>query len=238
MKRNSELAKILPLASAVRLCLLLVGLAAALSAPGSARAENLPVYEIAGSGSATAEVVSIGSYRSIEIRVTNNASTARTISFPYGSHFKSADQSYQDLAVVFPENIDVAAGKSATVRLKTTCMDASKGVAPAGYKSWTPKLDAALGDLLRFYDVSRPMVEAVTGPEHHNTPEKRHNFLQLLVWTYYGADKGHMTSFATTYMFDGDRAAASRFVDSVYPLAKMTLDAYKAGNRSGLPLPF
>ena len=130
MNRDPEVAHVLSSAATVRLWPLLVGLAVVLLTSTSVRAEDLPVYEIAASGSATAEVVSLGSYRTIEIRVTNNATTARTITFPYGSYFKSANEGYQNLAVVFPKDIDVGPGRSATVRVKTTCMDAGRGVAP------------------------------------------------------------------------------------------------------------
>ena len=35
----------------------------------------------------------------------------------------------------------------------------------------------------------------MTGAEHHNTFEKRHNFLQMSVWVYYNADKKFFQDF-------------------------------------------
>jgi hypothetical protein len=207
------------------------------------RAEEVPVWEASSRDGLVVMPVSIGTYRSIQVQVSNHSSSSIEVSFPYGAYFQSQQEGYQDLAVVFESELTVRSGDTASVNLKTTCMDASKGVAPNGYPDWTPSQDAALGNVLRFYHVNRPLVEQVTGPEHHDTEEDRHNFLQLLVWTYYDGDEAHMKQFATRYIFDGDSEAANNYVDTVYPLVKTVLDLYKAGEGGGpqrlpIPMPF
>jgi len=184
------------------------------------------------------QIVSSGSYRHVKVTVINRSDASQTVSIDYGAIFKSANDAVQNLAVVFPKSVVVAARQTETVTVKTTCTDAKKRAPSRDYRDWTPKQDAALGDLLRFYDVSRPLIETLTGPQHHDTVEKRHNFLQILVWTYYGNDKKHMKAFVKTYMTDGDESAANALVDELYPVAKVVIDLYKKGHSNSFPLPF
>lgn len=206
-----------------------------LCATGEAQAEEVASWDTPTTDGIDLQPVSLGTYRSIEVAVANTSSSTKTVTFPYGAFFNAESDRYQDLAVVFPDQVTVGPGEVKTINVKTTCMHAGRGVAGVGYVAWTPDRDAALGDVLRFYDLNRPSIEAATGPENHDTVEKRHNFLQLLVWTYYRADKKHMKRFAKQYMFDGDEAAADEFIETFYPLAKMAIDLYKAANAGGLP---
>jgi hypothetical protein len=208
--------------------LLTLGLAlAALDAP-PAHAETVTADATLPSGLAV-RPNSVGAFRRIEVTIENTSNASHVVKFDYGTFFDAADESYQDLAVVFQQDVSVAAGSQATVTVLTTCMAAEKDVTSSGYNAWQVKRDRELGDLLRFYEASRPMIETITGPQYHDTQEERHNFLQMLVWAYYGDDPGHVTDFATRYIFNGDGAAASRFVNTLWPLANAVLSAYKSG---------
>ena len=85
-----------------------------------------------------------------------------------------------------------------------------------------------VGDLILYYHQNRAIVELMTGAEHHDTFEKRHNFLQMCVWIYYNAEKQQILNFATKYMFNGNKDQAKIFVDSFYPLAVSFINLYKS----------
>ena len=208
-----------------------------LSLPAQA-STKVPVYQPDG---LTVQMVSDGRHTYINALANNSGSQDKVLTFPYGTVFNTADSRYQRLAVVFTDEVKVRSGGNVVFSTKTACMDAGKSVAPIGFNDWTPAFDQGLADVLNFYDASRPMIEQMTGPEHHDTQEKRHRFLQMVVWIYFGNDKAHMKKFAGKYIFDGDQRAADEFIDTVYPMASAAIDMYKKVRNGGgvfnLPFP-
>ena len=168
-----------------------------------------------------------GTYKNMSVEVSNNTSDDMKILFPEGSVFINSTSTQQNLVIVFPEEFELSAGESKRIIVYTACMDPSKS-APSSSRNWTLSYEKKVGDLIRGYHDNRSMVEMMTGAEHHNTFDKRHNFLQMSVWVYYNADKQQILNFATQYMFDGNRQQASAFVDVFYPMAVLFINLYKS----------
>tara|TARA_Y100000739_G_scaffold168797_1_gene146707 strand:+ start:672 stop:1298 length:627 start_codon:yes stop_codon:yes gene_type:complete len=167
------------------------------------------------------------SYKSMEVKITNNLDEAINIHFPEGGIFLNDNKSAQDLVVLFYDKIVLSSGRSEKKVVYTACISPKKRAPRSSDKKWTYSYDQKLGDLIRYYHKNRVFVELATGKEHHDTFDKRQNFLQMSVWVYFDAEKNRIIDFATKYMFDGDKKAAEEFVDTFYPISKTFLDLYK-----------
>jgi len=167
-----------------------------------------------------------GTYKSMEVQVENTSSNELKVVFPEGGVFINSSTSQQDLVVLFYDEFNLSPGESKMRSVYTACMDPAKS-SPSGNTRWSLGYDKKVGDLIRGYHSNRPIVEMMTGSEHHDTFEERHNFLQMTVWVYYNADKRHILNFATRYVFDGNAEEAQEFVDVFYPMAVIFINLYK-----------
>ena len=168
-----------------------------------------------------------GNYRVIEVEVSNFENKSVNIHFPPGGFFYNLDKSEQDLVVLFYDKVLVESGTKKDIVISTACANPKRRAPQNGRTTWNYGFDKKIGDLILYYHQNRAIVEMMTGEEHHNTFEKRHNFLQMCVWIYYDADKKQILDFATKYMFDGNKNQAQLFVDSFYPLAVSFINLYK-----------
>ena len=188
--------------------------------------EDLAFFDL---GNSQINIVSSskGNYRVIEVEVSNFDSKAVNIHFPPGGFFYNLEKSEQDLVVLFYDKVLVESGKKKDVVIATACANPKRKAPLNGRTTWNYGFDKKIGDLILYYHENRSLVEMMTGAEHHNTFEKRHNFLQMCVWIYYDADKNQILDFATKYMFNGNKNQAQLFVDSFYPLAVSFINLYK-----------
>ena len=168
-----------------------------------------------------------GSYRTIDVTISNFSKSSKVIDFPLGGFFVNLDTTEQNLVVLFYEDIEVKANSNAQIKIGTACANPKRKAPLKNRTTWVYDYDNKIAGLLYFYHTNRPMVELFTGSEHHSTIEKRHNFLQMCVWVYYNADRKKIIDFATKYMFEGDREAATEYVDLFYPLVVTFIDLYK-----------
>ena len=149
------------------------------------------------------------------------------MNFPTGGFFENENNSEQDLVNLFNKELEVPANGTSFITLSTACANPGKAAPMIGRINWSYSYDQKIGVLLDSYHSNRTAVEFMTGPQHHNTAEKRHHFLQMFVWVYYDASKKQILDFATKYIFEGDRRAAENYVDLYYPIAKLFIDTYK-----------
>lgn len=168
-----------------------------------------------------------GSYKSIKVELENFGNEDIKVHFPPGGIFINLDSTEQNLVVLFYDVILLKAGETESLSLGTSCANPKRKIPSNGRTTWIYDYDSKIGELIMFYHENKAIVEIATGPEHHDTFEKRHNFLQMCVWVYYNAEKEQILSFATTYLFDGDKEEAKVFVDAFYPLAVTFIDLYK-----------
>ena len=168
-----------------------------------------------------------GTFKSINITVSNSSNQESIIHFPLGGVFINSEESEQSLVVVSDDKITVPANIVKTIEIEVACADADKKAPRKNRTTWDYGYDPKLEELLLFYYDNTTLIEYMTGVNNHDTKIKRHNFLQMCVWVYYGDDKQHITSFATTYIFDGDKDAAETFVDVFYPMVSIFLELYK-----------
>jgi len=171
--------------------------------------------------------VSSGSYKFIDVTLTNFSKSNKVVEFPLGGFFVNLDTTEQNLVVLFFDEIKIDASSAAEIRIGTACVNPNRKAPLKNRTTWIYDYDSKVGQLLYYYHTNRPMVELFTGAEHHSTVEKRQNFLQMCVWCYYNADKSQILDFATTYMFDGDKEAAKDYVDVFYPIVITFIDMYK-----------
>jgi hypothetical protein len=169
-----------------------------------------------------------GTYKTIKVKVSNFGSETMNVHFPEGGVFVNLDETEQNLVVLFYEKLVVAAGQTEEVVIATACANPKRKVPTKNRTTWKYDYDKKVGDLIRYYNENRGMVEMMTGAEHHDTFEKRHNFLQMCVWIYYNADKKQILDFATKYMFEGNREQATLFVEAFYPMAVSFINIYKS----------
>ena len=171
--------------------------------------------------------VSSGSYKFIDVTLTNFSTSNKLVEFPLGGFFVNLDTTEQNLVVLFYDKITLDASSTAEIRIGTACANPNRKAPLKSRTTWVYDYDSKVGELLYYYHTNRPIVELFTGAEHHSTVEKRQNFLQMCVWCYYNADKSQIIDFATKYMFDGDKQAATDYVDVFYPLVITFIDFYK-----------
>mgnify|MGYP006133537093 FL=1 len=171
--------------------------------------------------------ISNGTYKSINVTVSNFTNESLKVSFPEGGVFINKSDQEQNLLVLFYDYLTIEANKTKIILIGTACANPKKKVPSKGRTNWTYSYDKKVGDLIRYYNNNRPFVEILTGPEYHDTQPKRHNFLQMCVWVYYNADKEQILNFATKYIFDNDKEKAREFVDVFYPLAATFINLYK-----------
>ena len=169
-----------------------------------------------------------GTYKTIKVKVSNFGSETMNVNFLEGGVFVNLDETEQNLVVLFYEKLVVAAGQTEEVVIATACANPKRKVPTKNRTTWKYDYDKKVGDLIRYYNENRGMVEMMTGAEHHDTFEKRHNFLQMCVWIYYNADKKQILDFATKYMFEGNREQATLFVEAFYPMAVSFINIYKS----------
>ena len=168
-----------------------------------------------------------GTFNTINVSISNYSNKEYIIHFPLGGVFLNKEESEQSLVVVNYDKITVLANSDKTIQIKVACADADKKIPKKNRTTWDYGYDPKLEELLLYYFDNKTLVEYITGTHNHDTEIKRHNFLQMCVWVYYGDDKQHITSFATTYIFDGDREAAVAFVEVFYPMTTLFLELYK-----------
>ena len=170
---------------------------------------------------------SFGSYKAISVKVSNFTNEKIKINFPEGGFFINKSDLEQNLVILFYDELVVDLNKSEEILIGTACANPNKKVPSKGRTNWTYSYDVKIGDLIRYYNINRPIVEIITGLEYHDTQQKRHNFLQMCVWVYYDASKDQILNFATKYIFDNNKEQAKEFVDVFYPIAATFINLYK-----------
>ena len=188
---------------------------------------DLAFFELDNSVNIDVTAKSNGTFKSINITISNLSNQESIIHFPLGGVFVNREESEQSLVVVSYDKITVPANIVKTIEIEVACANADKKAPRKNRTTWDYAYDSKLRELLLFYYDNRTFIEFTTGAHNHDTKIKRHNFLQMCVWVYYGDDKKHITSFATTYIFDGDKEAAVAFVDVFYPMVSAFLELYK-----------
>ena len=168
-----------------------------------------------------------GTYKIINVEVSNFGSETVNVIFPEGGIFVNLDSTEQNLVILFYDKLSVGSGKSEEIVIGTACANPKRKIPSKRRTTWVYDYDVKVGDLIRYYHQNRGFVEMLTGSEHHDSFDKRHNFLQMCVWVYYDADKKQILDFATKYLFDGDKEKAKLFVDAFYPLAVTFINIYK-----------
>ena len=168
-----------------------------------------------------------GTYKIINVEVSNFGSETVNVIFPEGGIFVNLDSTEQNLVILFYDKLSIGAGKSEEIVIGTACANPKRKIPSKRRTTWVYDYDAKVGDLIRYYHQNRGFIELMTGSEHHDSFDKRHNFLQMCVWVYYNADKKQILDFATKYLFDGDKEQAKLFVDVFYPLAVTFINIYK-----------
>ena len=188
---------------------------------------DLAFFELDNSLNIDVTAKSNGTFKSINFTISNLSNQESIIHFPLGGLFINREESEQNLVVVDYDKITVPANTVKTIEIEVACANADKKAPRKNRTTWDYDYDSKLRELLLFYYENRTLIEYMTGSHNHDTQIKRHNFLQMCVWVYYGDDKQHITSFATTYIFDGDKDAAETFVDVFYPMVSIFLELYK-----------
>jgi len=168
-----------------------------------------------------------GTYKIINVEVSNFGSEAVNVVFPEGGIFVNLDSTEQNLVILFYDKLSIGAGESEEIVIGTACANPKRKIPSKRRTTWVYDYDSKVGDLIRYYHQNRGLIEMMTGSEHHDSFEKRHNFLQMCVWVYYNAEKKQILDFATKYLFDGDKEKAKLFVDVFYPLAVTFINIYK-----------
>ena len=189
------------------------------------------LYDYSLNENADISVLSVSSYRKVNISLKNKTYSNFSVDVPCGTVFENSISGEQNLVVLFQETVYLDSKERKSREIITACMDASKR-APTNHSRWTIDNDKALGDLIRFYHNNVSIVSMMTGAEHHSTKAKKAAFLQMSVWAYFDADKKHILSFATKYMFNGNKEEAELFVDATLPLIKIFTNYYKGFNKN------
>lgn len=185
------------------------------------------IFELYDSSDLDVRAKSNGSFESIDISIDNFSNKSYNVIVPLGTFLINRDTTEQNLVVVFYDNIAVKPNSKSSEILGVACADAGKKVPKKNRTTWDFGYDDSIGLLLEFYFDNQMMIALATGNDHHETQLKRHRFLQMCVWIYYDADKKKIIDFATKHLFDGDKEAATNYVDFYYPLVITFLDIYK-----------
>ena len=190
--------------------------------------DNEAFYKLNNNSQIDIIATSSGSYKVIKVEISNFSSESVNVYFPPGGIFVNLDSTEQNLVLLFNKKVLIEAGKYKEISIGTACANPKRKVPRKNRRNWKFSYDQKVGGLINYYHENRPFVEMVTGSEHHNTFDKRHNFLQMCVWIYYNADKKHILDFATRYLFDGDKNQASLYIDVFYPIAVTFINIYKS----------
>ena len=199
-----------------------------LTAFGVFAQEDKAFFELNTDSQIDITATSKGTYKVINVEVSNFGSETVNVHFPAGGVFVNLDETEQNLVVLFYDKLVVAAGKTEEILIGTACANPKRKVPIKNRTTWRYDYDEKVGDLIRYYHENRGFVELTTGAEHHDTFDKRHNFLQMCVWVYYNAEKKQILDFATKYLFDGNKEQATLFVDAFYPIAVTFINIYKS----------
>jgi len=190
-------------------------------------AQDYAFFELEDEPNIVINAINSGTHKNIGVNIINLSGEEVVIHFPPGGYFLNENESEQNLVLLFYDKLTVPPGGMNNIVLYTACANPDRSAPRAGRINWTYGYDNKMGILLESYESNRDMVALMTGPEHHSTFEKRHNFLQMFVWVYYNADKKQIVNFSTKYIFDGDRDAAQSYVEIYYPITKLFIETYK-----------
>jgi uncharacterized protein YlbG (UPF0298 family) len=108
--------------------------------------------------------------------------------------------------VELQQTVELAVIESEEIVIGTACANPKRKIPSKRRTTWVYDYDAKVGDLIRYYHQNRGFIELMTGSEHHDSFDKRHNFLQMCVWVYYNADKNQILDFATKYLCRSKRS--------------------------------
>ena len=107
-----------------------------------------------------------GTYKVINVEVSNFGSETVNVHFPAGGVFVNLDETEQNLVVLFYEKLVVAAGKTEEILIGTACANPKRKVPKNNRTTWRYDYDEKVGDLIRYYHENRGFVELMTGAEH------------------------------------------------------------------------
>lgn len=189
--------------------------------------ESKPFFQLNNDSDIDIRATSVGSYKFIDVTLTNFSRSNKVVEFPLGGFFLNLDTTEQNLVVLFYDQIKLDASSTSEIRIGTACANPNRKAPLKNRTTWVYDYDPKIADLLNYYHTNRSMVEIFTGAEHHSNVEKRQNFLQMCVWCYYNAEKSQIIDFATQYIFDGNKQDAINYVDVFYPLVVTFIDMYK-----------
>mgnify|MGYP001158571188 CR=1 FL=1 len=184
-------------------------------------------FDLADYSNVDISATSNGTYKSINVKISNFTNENIKVDFPEGGIFVNKSNLEQNLLVLFYDYLVIEPNKSSYILIGTACANPKKKIPSKGRTNWSYSYDKKVGDLIRYYKNNRSFIEMVTGPEFHETQAQRHNFLQMCVWVYYNADKEQILTFSTKYIFGNNKEQAKEFIDLFYPMAVTFINVYK-----------
>lgn len=184
---------------------------------------NLGLIEVNGQG--------LGTYRELEVGVTNRTNQELVIDFEAGTFFDNPKSRSQNLIALEDASFRVRQGTSQSIKVSSACTNAGWSV-PGREGNW-PVAEAPKGldQALRFYGRHEDRIGrflAKKNPEKLGTESQRKSFLQVAIWTYLGDNPEDVIDMLAQEVFHDDIRKARDFYNSVSADARDIADLMRS----------
>ena len=192
--------------------------------PPNGKTENPPVIVIKSLTEDSKKIVSIeadgiGTFRSIQVRVSNKSEGTVEVNLPSGLYFENPDKNSQDLITAKGiEAITLKKGEEKVIEVPTYCTDVNKHC-PGSIKNWNCdySYDGKLKKAIEFYEKHEEKINAYLIKKNpaFSSEAERLQFFQIIIWLHEDGKDEEIISMLARDSFGNDQSKARTWFESV-----------------------
>ncbi len=192
--------------------------------PPNGKTENPPVIVIKNLTEDSKKIVSIeadgiGTFRSIQVRVSNKSEGTVEVNLPSGLYFENPDKNSQDLITAKGiEAITLKKGEEKVIEVPTYCTDVNKHC-PGSIKNWNCdySYDGKLKKAIEFYEKHESAINEwlIKKNPAFSSEAERLQFFQIIIWLHEDGKDEEIISMLAQNSFGNDRNKARSWFDLV-----------------------
>jgi hypothetical protein len=192
--------------------------------PPNGKTENPPIIEIESLTEDSKKIVSIeadgiGTFRSIQVRVSNISEGTVKVNLPSGLYFINPDKNSQDLITAKGiETITLKKGEEKVVEVPTYCTDVNKDC-PGNIKKWNCdyNYDGKLKKAIQFYEKHEEEINAylIKKDPAFSSEAERLQFFQIIIWLHEDGKDDEIIAMLARDSFGNNESQARSWFYSV-----------------------